>query len=223
MQIINLIFGASGFAKEVEWLIQDVFDFDNSINFKTNYFVTSNEDSLIGFRINNILVISESEAIYKYANSNDYFVNAFICVGNPMMKEKIYNKICSFKNFIFPSIIHPSVNYDRRYDNVVINEGVIICSNSILTTNIKIGSFVHINLNCTIGHDCKIEKFSTISPGVNISGKVKINKNVFIGTNSTLLENIFVESNVIIGAGAVVTNDLNEIGTYIGMPAKKIK
>jgi sugar O-acyltransferase (sialic acid O-acetyltransferase NeuD family) len=223
MKTINLIFGASGFAKEVDWLINEIFEEDNSVDFRPDYFVVHKDDSKIGDRINNISVISEEDAISKFAHSSEYLVNVFVSIGSPFIKEKIVNNINEIKNFKFPTIIHPNVSLDKRAERLKIGQGVIICSKNVLTTDIKIESFVHLNLACTIGHDTVIGSFSTISPGVNISGNVKLGKNTFVGTNATILENISIVSKVIIGAGAVVSKDLNEAGTYVGIPAKKTK
>lgn len=223
MKTINLIFGASGFAKEVDWLINELYEKDNLVDFRPDYFVAHKDDSKVGMIINNVPVISEDDAISKFANSSEYFVNVFVSVGSPVLKEKIVNNIIDIKNFQFPTIIHPDVSYDKRAERVKFGEGVIICSKNVLTTNIEIDSFVHINLSCTIGHDSIIGAFSTISPGVNVSGNVNLKKNTFVGTNATILENVSVVSNVIIGAGAVVSKSLNESGTYVGVPAKKIK
>lgn len=223
MKIINLIFGASGFAKEVDWLINELYENDNSVDFRPNYFVAHKDDSKVGKSINNILVISEDDAINKFAHSSEYLVNVFVSVGSPVLKEKIVSNIINIKNFKFPTIIHPDVSYDKRFERVKFGQGVIICSKNVLTTDIEIDPFVHINLACTIGHDSIIGAFSTISPGVNVSGNVNLKKNTFVGTNASILENVSVVSNVIIGAGAVVSKSLNESGTYVGIPAKKIK
>jgi sugar O-acyltransferase (sialic acid O-acetyltransferase NeuD family) len=223
MKTISLIFGASGCAKEIDWLINELYEKDNSVDFRPNYFVAHKDDTKVGKIINNVPVISEDEAISKFANSSEYFVNVFVCVGSPVLKEKIVDKIINIKNFQFPNIIHPDVSYDKRAERVKFGKGVFIYSKTVLTTDVEIDSFVHINLSCTIGHDSIIGAFSTISPGVNVSGNVNLKKNTFVGTNATILENVSVVPNVIIGAGTVVTKSLNESGTYVGVPAKKIK
>lgn len=223
MKTINLIFGASGFAKEVDWLISELYEKDNSVDYRPDYFVAHKDDSKIGKSINKIQVITEEDAISKFANSSEYLVNVFISVGSPALKEKIVNNLVNIKNFQFPTIIHPNVSYDKREGRLKLGKGVIICSKNVFTTDIEIDSFVHVNLACTIGHDSKIGAFSTISPGVNVSGNVTIKENTFLGTNATILENVTIVSNAIIGAGAVVSKDLNESGTYVGIPAKKIK
>jgi len=62
-----------------------------------------------------------------------------------------------------------------------------------------------------------------IVDSTHISGNVTINEKVYIGTGTVVLEKINICSNVTIGAGAVVTKDITEPGTYVGVPAVRIK
>ena len=106
--------------------------------------------------------------------------------------------------------------------NNKIGKGSIICSGSILTTNISLGNFVHCNINTTIGHDTNIGNFCNISPGVNISGKCNINDFIYIGTNASIKENISICENVVIGLNSGVVKNIIDPGIYIGNPSKKI-
>ena len=80
-------------------------------------------------------------------------------------------------------------------------------------------------INCYSGifHDTKIGDYNEIMPGAKLLGNVTIGNSCRIGTNSTILPNINICDNVVIGAGAVVTRDITEAGTYIGIPAKKVE
>jgi sugar O-acyltransferase (sialic acid O-acetyltransferase NeuD family) len=205
------IFGTKGFAKEVEFII-----FENFGLLQEVIFVAEDNSEDLGTKINNREVISESEFLNILED-----VECYIAVGSPRIKRKIYNKLAHKTNITFPNLVHKTVISDTRY--VYSGFGNIICSHVSLTTNIKLGNFIHINLNSTIGHDTVIEDFVTISPGVNVSGNVILRELSYLGTNSTIIEKKIIGNDVIIGAGAVVVKDLLEAGTYVGMPAKKIK
>lgn len=217
---MNLIFGSSGFAKEIDWLIQDIYR-KNGINYLPDFFVTRDDDPLTGSFINGVKVVPESEIFSKYCKKE---VNCFIAVGETIVKEKIYNKIKHEVEICnFPVLIHPDVTYDDRLEKVVFGEGAVVCSKSVLTTDIRIGKFVVINLGCTIGHESGIGDFATLSPGAHISGNVHISDGVYVGTGAVVLQNISICSGSIIGAGSVVTKDISIPGTYVGIPARKIR
>ena len=114
--------------------------------------------------------------------------------------------------------------FNIQYQEYVeVGEGTIICAGTILTTNIKIGRHVIINLDCTLGHDDVIADYVTIYPSVNVSGCVNIGESTEIGTGSRIIQGKDICNNVIIGAGATVIRDIMESGIYVGSPAKQIK
>ncbi len=217
---MNFIFGTAGFAKEVDWLIEDLFAI-NGIDFRINFFVAEDGNELIGRTMNSATVIPESGFLSKYADAEN---NCFIAVGDPLLKEKIVQKIkSSCRKSKFPNLIHPTVSYDRRKEKLILGEGNIICSQSVLTTDITLGNYVHINLDCSVGHDVEIKDYTTVSPGVHISGNVHIADKVFIGTGVAIIERISICPHAKIGAGASVINSINEPGTYVGIPARKVR
>ncbi len=205
--------GASGFAKEVDWLLYEI-----DCSYKVHYFVAKEN---IGQKINNSEIISDDDfaTISHQHNSNDVFIS----MGNPAIKYAVHQKLKQQEKMQFPTIIHPSVAYDRRDGKVIMGQGNIICAGNILTTDIAIGNFVHINLDCTVGHDSCIGDYTTISPGVHVSGNVIIGQRVFIGTGAVLFERISICDDAVIGAGSVVTKPISGPGVYAGIPAKKIK
>jgi serine acetyltransferase len=60
-------------------------------------------------------------------------------------------------------------------------------------------------------------------PTCNISGEVKIGEANFWGTGAKVINQVKVGNNVNIGAGAVVTKDIPDDVTAVGVPAKVVK
>jgi len=89
-------------------------------------------------------------------------VYAVCAIGDPRARIKV-TQYFEEKGVQFLTVIHPSV---KMSEYVEIGQGCIICAGNIITTQVKIGDHVHINLNSTIGHDVVINDFSTVSPGV---------------------------------------------------------
>lgn len=149
---------------------------------------------------------------------NPFKYKLFIGIGDPLTRKKIVESLPAETEYF--SLIHPNVVISEW---VKIGEGSIICAGCILTCDIIIGKHAHINLDCTIGHDCKIGDFFTSAPSVNISGKCSIGNCVYLGTNSSLREKLSIVDNVIVGMGGMVVKSIEEPGTYIGMPVKKLE
>lgn len=144
---------------------------------------------------------------------------ALITLGSSQLRYEIAQ--CLPKETEYFTFIHPSVNI-IGYD-VVIGEGSIICANSILMTNVTIGKHAQLNIASSISHDSIIGDFFTTAPGARVTGQCELGNRVYLGTNTIIKDKINVCDDVIIGMGAVVVKHISESGTYIGVPAKKIK
>lgn len=101
--------------------------------------------------------------------------------------------------------------------------GVFIGHAAHIGPNVKIGAATIINTRSVIEHDCFIGKYCHISVNATVAGKCKIEDFVMIGAGATVIDGITICSNVTIGAGAIVVKSISEPGTYVGVPAKKIK
>ena len=118
------------------------------------------------------------------------------------------------------NFIHPTA---LLMEDVEIGEGSFIGANSILTTNIKIGKHAILNRGNHIGHDCVIGDFFSAMPGSVVSGNVRINDCVYLGNNASIKENLSIHSLTTIGMNGAVVKHIEEPGTYVGVPVKKLK
>jgi sugar O-acyltransferase (sialic acid O-acetyltransferase NeuD family) len=193
------IIGSGGFGREVKHML-----LDNNPNEIIDFFVDDNFLDNISIPLSK-LDINEYEIV--------------IAIGDPKVREKIVNRLP--KNTKYFKAIHKSVQILDK--DIVIGDGSIICPNTILTTNITIGSHCHLNLFTTVGHDTKIGDFFTTAPGTKISGNCVIGDRVYFGTNASVREKIVICDDVTIGLNSGVVKDINESGIYGGVPAKKIK
>ena len=119
------------------------------------------------------------------------------------------------------TFIHPTVQI--MDDNIEVGEGSFIGANSILTTNVKLGKHALLNRGNHIGHDCFIGDYISAMPNAVIGGNVWIDNKVYLGSCSNIREKIKIVANTTIGMNAAVVKNLTESGTYVGIPAKKLK
>jgi sugar O-acyltransferase (sialic acid O-acetyltransferase NeuD family) len=142
-----------------------------------------------------------------------------VAIADPKSRFDIVNKLPEQTKYF--TFIHPTALI--MDDNIQIGEGSFIGAYSILTTNINIGKHAILNRSNHIGHDCIIGNYFSAMPGAIISGNVHIGNCVYLGTNSTIIEKKYLLHDIVVGANATIIKDITESGTYVGVPAKKIK
>ena len=208
-----IIFGASGFGREVAWAVERINKSKPTWNLLG---FMDDDESIQGSVINGYKVLGKTGDVKEYPDS--FFVCA---VGASKVREKIVNNMKKVNPDIkFGTVIDPSVEISEL---VTIGEGTIICAHTIITVNISIGNHVIINLDCTIGHDAILNDFVTLYPSVNVSGITNIGHAVELGTGMQIIQGKSIGDYSIVGAGAVVVKDIPEKCTAVGSPAKPIK
>lgn len=106
-----------------------------------------------------------------------------------------------------------------------IDEGSVLCPNTMVTSNATIGRFFHANIYSYVAHDCVIGDFVTFAPGVRCNGRVHIGDYAYIGTNAVIKDGSpgkphKIGAGAVVGMGAVVTKDVPDGVTVIGNPAR---
>lgn len=160
----------------------------------------------------------ESEMALSIKKFDPNLYTIMIAVADCTERERIVKKLPAETKYF--SFVHPSALI--LDDNVKIGEGSFIGANSILTTNISIGSHAILNRGNQIGHDCNIGNFFSAMPGSIVSGNVVLGDRCYLGSNSSIKEKIHVCDDVIIGSNATVVKNIISSGIYVGVPTKKI-
>lgn len=143
---------------------------------------------------------------------------AMIAVANSKDRYDIAQRLPKETQFF--TFIHPTA---LLLGDVEIGEGSFIGAYSILTTNIQIGKHAILNRGNQIGHDCKIGNYFSAMPGAIVSGNVRIFDVVYMGNNSSIREKLLIHTLSTIGMNSAVVKHIEEPGTYVGVPARKIK
>lgn len=208
------IYGAGGFGREVQSLIDHINNVSNEWNF-IGYF--DDNPKKHGERVNGYEVLG-GISILNEIKTELYVVFA---IAEPKIKKRIIERVCN-ANIKYPILKHPTVIIGNYLYNEI-GEGTILCANVVSTVNIKIGKHVILNLSCTVGHDTIIGDYCSFMPTVNISGEVVIEDEVYVGTGAKIINKLRIGKKTIIGSGSVVVRDLPENCTAVGVPAKVIK
>lgn len=141
-------------------------------------------------------------------------VQYVIGIGSPALKARIEAALGTRRS---PVLVHPRATIGA---DVEFGPGTIVCAGSVLTTNLRIGRHVHVNLLCSIGHDCVIGDHVSINPLVAVSGDVTIGRGVMLGTHSAILQGLTIGQDATVGGAALVAKDVAEGDVVKGVPAK---
>ncbi len=212
------LIGAGGFGKEILPYLSRERVTREGILLPTNlehFFVESIPS---GTSIGDIPLISLGK--FRDLPGNKYYS---ITIANPQVREKI-SKDLGLSNSVPVTI---KSNQSIIADDVLIDEGAILTHFTLISQNVKIGKYFHLNIYSYVAHDCVIGNYVTFSPGVKCSGHVHIDDNVFIGTGAIIKPGTADKPRVIgkgavIGMGAVVTKDVPPYSTVIGNPARSV-
>lgn len=208
-----IIIGAGDFGREVTWAVERL----NRITPTWN---------LLGFVDDGQFAPNEMVDGYPVLGNTDWLTRypgeVFITcsIGAGAVRKKVVERALANPRVRLGTIIDPDAIIGR---NAVVEDGCVVCAGTILTINAHLGRSCIVNLNCTVGHDTVLEEFCTVHPGSNLSGKVRIGRCTDIGTGTKIIQGHSVCAGAIVGAGSVIVRDIEEPGTYVGVPVRKIK
>lgn len=143
-----------------------------------------------------------------------------VAIGNAKIRERIQGSIRNQERLKLVTLIHPHAVISRR---VEIGDGSVVMAGAVINSDAVIGTGCIINTGASVDHDCKVGDFAHISVGAHVAGTCRIGKRTWIGAGAVVSNNVNICGDCLIGAGAVVIRNMEESGTYVGCPARKIR
>ena len=138
----------------------------------------------------------------------------FVAIGNNATRKRIMEK---FSDRSFSVLIHPTAVIAR---DAQIGKGTVVAAGVVVNPNVKIGRGCIVNTSSSIDHDCVVGDYVHIAVGARLCGTVCVGDETFIGAGVTIINNTSICSGCTIGAGASVIKNIEDKGTYIGIPAR---
>ena len=200
-----IIIGASGHGKVIADIALKMDQYDEIC------FLDDNEEMKKCMQFS---VVGKVKDVYNYLEDSDIFV----AIGNSNVRKNFMEDL-KIKGANIPVLIHPNAIIGV---NVTIGLGTVVMPGAIINPNSTIGEGCIINTSASVDHDCNIGNYVHVSVDAHLAGTVKVSEHTWIGIGAIVKNNVSIGANIMIGAGAVVVKDLNESGTYIGVPAQKM-
>ncbi|MBN1774916.1 MAG: acetyltransferase [Clostridiales bacterium] len=161
------------------------------------------------------------EVVGIISDASKYEKNAvfLVAIGDNEIRQKIQSKL-ELQGLSLAKLIHP---------NAVIASDVEIGSGSVVMAGVVINSSTHIGKGCiintssSIDHDCDLGDYVHISPGAHLAGNIHVGDRTWLGLGSLIINNLRICNDCTVGAGTVVLRNIDETGTYVGVPARKVE
>jgi sugar O-acyltransferase (sialic acid O-acetyltransferase NeuD family) len=137
-------------------------------------------------------------------------------VGDPKVRAAIVERIDPY-GLPAAVLIHPAATVG---EDTEIAEGVVVFAGARVTTNVTLGRHVHLNQNCTVGHDTALEDFGSLHPLAAVSGDCRIAPAALVGSSAIVIQGLCVGARAVVGAGASVIRNVAPGATVTGVPAR---
>ena len=166
--------------------------------------------------IDGVPVFGQKDLLY-FAKQNNIKL-AITGIGNNTVRAEKFNLLKN-TGFQMISIVHPQALIDTKVsygDNVIIEMGTAIHTNS------KIGNNVFLGGEALIGHHNIIGDHVLVGGNVSFGGSVVVEDYVSLGVGASIKPGIRLGEGSVIGVGAAVIKDVEPGTTVVGVPAKPI-
>ena len=140
-----------------------------------------------------------------------------VSIGCNRTRAKVVSKL---KGVRFGVAMDPSARVSK---SSVIRAGTVVMPGGTINAASVIGDHCIINTGAVVEHDCHLGDFVHIGPNATLCGEVSIGEGSLIGAGAVVLPGVKIGSWVTVGAGSVVRNDVPDLCTVVGNPAKSIK
>ncbi|MBI2617119.1 acetyltransferase [Candidatus Gottesmanbacteria bacterium] len=204
-----VLFGAGGHAR----VVADVFE-SRHIRVEGLF---DDDKTLFGTKRIAWKVLGGLDDMIRFVKENE--VNYFVAIGDNVLREKISEKIGKSTSQLPCTCIAPSTSISPH---VKISKGVFIAPGVVINIGTVIEEGAIVNTSSSIDHDCIIGRFSSVQPGAHLGGGVKIGRRTMVGIGAKVMQYMTIGDDAVVGGGAMVTHNVKEKTTVVGVPAKRI-
>jgi sugar O-acyltransferase (sialic acid O-acetyltransferase NeuD family) len=159
-------------------------------------------------------IIRENAQIESHFAKDPRFI---LAVGNPALRWMFYEKFTQSAG----KMVH-LLGFNNTISPFAKLEGVDIFNHCFIGSQAVIGKGTLVNTGAQVHHEVQVGEFCEISPRAVILGDAQIGNRTRIGANATVLPKIKIGNHAIIGAGSVITKDVPDHVTVVGVPGRII-
>ena len=118
------------------------------------------------------------------------------------------------------TVAHPSAVIA---DDARVGEGSQVMAGVVIGPGTEVGRQVIVNTSASVDHDCVLADGCEVAPGATLCGHIHVGTNAFIAAGATILPGVKIGPGAVVGAGSLVTKEVPENTTVVGVPAKPLQ
>jgi len=101
-----------------------------------------------------------------------------------------------------------------------IAEGAVVFAGAVVQSGADVGAHAVVGTRAVIEHDVRLGAFVQAGPGVVTGGGAKIGDGSYLGLGACVRDHVTIGERALIAMGAVVTADVADGATVLGVPAR---
>lgn len=152
--------------------------------------------------------------VQDFENYREY--SFVIAIGNNEVRQAMAERMA----VRWATVVHPGavVSPSAR-----LGEGTVVMPNAVINACAVVGKHCIVNTGAVVEHDDVLEDYVHISPNAALGGTVTVRCGTHVGIGACVRNNTDICAHCKIGAGAAVVKSITEPGTYVGVPARRMK
>lgn len=145
----------------------------------------------------------------------------FVTIGDNAKRKEIFDMVAEKYSDALFNIVSPHSHIFS--EDSIRGRGIFIGFSAFIGADSVVHDNCIINTGAIIEHHTTVEAHCNITPSVTVNGLCSIKEGCYLGSGCVIAHTVTIAENCTIGAGAVVLDTIEEAGTYVGVPVRKIK
>lgn len=116
-----------------------------------------------------------------------------------------------------PVLVHPTAQVAA---SATLAPGCQVMARAVVGVGAVLGRGVLVNSGAVVEHDAQLHDAAVADPGVVVTGRAVVGAETELGSGAIVLPDVRIGARAIVGAGAVVTRDVADGVTVVGVPAR---